>query len=397
MNFKNFFNLVKLESTRVARNKVVLVLLICFCLIMFVISMSTSETNKNFKVAIFLDGMEINEVVSIDVIKDKIKDENFIVVNSLEEGIQLVQNNKAIMFFEVQPPSEPNMPQKILIHYNQIDFKIQNLVASFESAKVQYTYEEVTNFLKEYGITLNDDYFDLISFQPYLNKSYESKQLFFSQILVTCIAIVLMFGLIYLISKDNETKLSKNLAYLPISKDVYLFAKIIPFILLGLLQVCVIFVLGWLILGIDYALNPLIILLISLVFIIAIVMSGFLFALCKSQISASLFAIMSILIPFFTYSTSFISSYYFPIQILLYLFPCTLAFDLFNGMVFGGIVLWENILIMLLQIIIYYVVIRLILNREPKNKKKDANKIKKNQELTANSKIDKVNLSNSKK
>ena len=368
MKFKNFVKLAKLETLRIARNKLVLVLLVCFCLVMFIVAMGVDNSKNELKFAIFLNGAELSQVEAIDVVKDKVKEENFIVVNNKDEGFKLLSQNEVIMFFELQETTTEN--EKIIIHYNQLDFKVQSLVNAFESEKVRFTYEQVTQVLGEdYGIIINKEYFDLVSFNKYPNNSFSTQQLFFSQLLPIIIAVVLMFGLIYLISRDNETKVSKNLAYLPIKKDEYILLKMTPFILLGAIQVIVILLLGWLILGIDFAINPALIFLVSLIFIIATIMYGFLCSLCKSQISASLLAILGILIPFFTYSTSFLCSYYLPVQALICLFPTSFAFDLFGGMVFGGVILWKNVLILAIQSVAYYFIVRFILTRERKNKK----------------------------
>ena len=176
-----------------------------------------------------------------------------------------------------------------------------------------------------------------------------------------------MLGLAYSISKDNETNVAKNTLYMPIGLHKYLWSKVVPYILLGVVESAVLVLLGRLLFGISPVINPIVIILFTLLFIMASIMLGLVCANFKNQISTVFCSIGTILIPEFILVSTFAGALPLYVKIFLYLTPIG-AFDmLFNPMLYSGVIAWANVLYLILQIIFYYVVAWLILKKRTRN------------------------------
>ena len=112
---------------------------------------------------------------------------------------------------------------------------------------------------------------------------------------------------------------------------------------------------------INYQTNLFIILLISSLFIISTTVLGSLFGSLKSQIAEVFCDMMVVLIPLFVMSVVFIQSLALPIQMFLYMMPMVPFVMLLNSMMFGGVINWVYIAILIAQILIYYLITYCIL------------------------------------
>jgi ABC-2 type transport system permease protein len=178
-----------------------------------------------------------------------------------------------------------------------------------------------------------------------------------------CVGLVLMLGLAYSISRDNETQVSKNIAYLPVGVHKYLFSKIIPYFLLGMAQLALMFVLGSVFFNINFATNFFVVLMLSSLFILSILLLSSLFSMFKSQIAAVFVDMLVILLPVFVSTIVYVQACPVYIQAILDCFPITPYITFLNSMIFNGVVIWEYVFIFLVQIIVYYALTITILKR----------------------------------
>jgi hypothetical protein len=153
--------------------------------------------------------------------------------------------------------------------------------------------------LAKYGNNMNETHFEILSFQQVNNQFVGIQQLSFSIEVACCVSIILMLGLAYSLARDNETQVSKNICYIPVGVNKYLLSKTIPYILLGILELTVMYGLGYICFDIKYEINIFLIVLLSIFFIASVVALGLIFSLLKSQIATIFLDMLSILLPLF--------------------------------------------------------------------------------------------------
>ena len=185
----------------------------------------------------------------------------------------------------------------------------------------------------------------------------------FSLEVAVTLSIILMFGVAYSMARDNETSVSKNINFMPLSKTKYIFSKTLPFVLLGFLELILVLLIGHLVFNINYQINVVAIFLISMLFVASTTLLGALFGSFKSQIACVFFDMLAIILPMFVISTTLTNTLTLPVQIFLYFFPIVPFVLNINAMMFNGIVNWMCVVILVLQIIVFYIIIYLVIKR----------------------------------
>ncbi|MBQ7798663.1 MAG: ABC transporter permease [Clostridia bacterium] len=357
---KHFFKLIKYEFKRVARNKFVMSMLLCFSIVILLLLSFVNAKSNSYPIAVFLDGQNIEEVGVIDMLYENMEGSKIVYVDSREEGLEKLRENDVCFFIALNSDTDPVTATFYYDGGSAVGRTIKN---GLLEKKGEYTYQVTSEFLKEYGITVNEAYFNTISFETSTKDEITAHQVPFGIEVASCVSIILMFGLAYSISRDNETKVSKNIAYMPLGTHKYLWAKIIPYFTLGMLEMIIVYAMGGLFFKIDYQVNPLIIFLLSSFFVMATIMLGLLFSCCKSQIATLFLCMGVIVVPIFAVTMIFIQTSILPFRRLLYCMPISVFAGFLNGMMFSGVIMWWSILAFVIQIIVYYILTVYIINK----------------------------------
>ncbi|MFQ6724399.1 MAG: ABC transporter permease [Clostridia bacterium] len=362
---KTFFKMIKYEAMRVVRNKVVLTMLLSFSIILLLIISFVQVDTKNYPIAIFTDGVDINDVGVMDVIEENIQFNRVTFVDSKEEGLKLVKRGR-VCFFICLDAGENLDDTTAVFYYDQSSTIGRTVKNNVSDAKNEFAYDTITEFLDKYGIKLKESYFQLVTFEPTSTNTIEVTQVPFAMEVGICVAIVLMFGLAYSMSRDNETNVSKNLSYMPVGTNRYLMSKVVPYYLLGFAQLVVLYSMGSLFFKIHFQINILLAMLLTSVFVLAVIAMGLIFSLLKSQIATIFIDMLTIVLPMFILTMVYVQATPIFVQILLYCFPVVPFVRLLNGMMFNGVILWWQIGVLLVQVVVYYLIAMLILKRRVK-------------------------------
>ena len=277
---------------------------------------------KQFPIAVYTDGVVIEDANVMDVIEEKIETDRITYVDSKEEGLNLIKHNK-VSFFVYLNAGEEIDEITATFYYDQSNAVARSIAEGLKEAKNKYAYETISGFLMQYGIELNETYFDLITFEPASKNAISIRQMPFALEVACCISLVLMLGIAYSMARDNETQVSKNIAYLPIGVNRYLFSKIIPYFVLGILQLLIMFVLGMLCFKIKFELNFFATLGLSSFFIFALVTLATLLSTLKSQIATIFLDMLIILAPVFISTIVYVQACPLYIQVFLNTLPIT--------------------------------------------------------------------------
>ncbi len=358
---KQFFKISKYEMLRVARNKVVFAMLIFFSIAFLLISTFIQTKMDKYPIAVFTDGLSAEQDV-VTLIEDNLKEGKIIYVNSAEEGKDLVKKNKVCFFICLNAGEEKDNVTAVF-YYDQSNIVGKTVADKLQDAKNQYAYNTITEFLAKYGITLNESYFQTITFQTITERHIGIKQSIFVLEIAVCVSLVLMLGLAYSVARDNETQVSKNLAYLPIGVNKYMLAKILPYFCLGMLELAICLFLGVRLVNIQYQVNIFIILALMSLPVLAILMLGFVFCQLKSQISTIFFDMLAIILPIFITWAIYVQACPIYIQVLLNCFPLVPIIYFLQGMVFNGVYLWHYVPIFITQIVVFYLIAYIILKK----------------------------------
>ena len=358
---KSFFQMVKFESLRVIRNKTVICLFVLFPIVLLFI-LGTLFNTTSYKVAINRNGVSNTDLNVIELIQKKINIDNVIEVSTDEEGKELMFEGEAVFYIALK---KTKSEITATIYYDHSTITGQNIKSSLTSLKNQYAYNTVKNLLKnEYGIKLDEKYFNLMSFKNInVTPANYNKSMFVIEFAIF-IAIVMMFGLAFSISRDNETGVSKQLAYTPIGINKYLMSKFIPYLCLGLIQSAIMLVIGKIIFEMEYSANILVYMLFVLLFLIALISLGMVICMLKNQIVVAIIAMATIVLPVFALLSGFVTSYPPIVRSFLFLFPITSFIELFRSILFNNIVLYKYIVILLVLTIVYYVLALIIMRKK---------------------------------
>lgn len=359
---KQFFKLVGCETKRVMRNKVVFTMLMVFSVVLLLVLSFVQVNTSSYPIAIFTDGVNIEEAGVIQLIEENLPTSKITYVDTKQEGIDMIKSNAACFFICLVAGDETNQTTAVF-YYDQSNTMGRTVVSELNNAKNEYSYKTTNEFLSKYGITLNETYFDLIKFEPVSDKVISIKQMPFAIEVTCCVSIVLMLGLAYSLARDNETQVSKNIAYIPVGVNRYLLSKVVPYFVLGIIEMSVMYLLGIIFFKIQFQINILLVILLSSFFILAVIMLGLLFSLFKSQIATISLDMLVIILPIFVSIVVYVQACPLYIQILLYCVPITPFISFLNCMMFNGVILWWNIPIFIAQILIYYLIAVIIMEK----------------------------------
>lgn len=361
---KQFLKLIKYEFKRVARNKAVMFMLLFFSAFMLIaLSFSDVKTTK-FSIGIYTDGQNLEDVGVIDLIYEEMKEADIVYIDSEDKGIEKLKKGEICFFIAL---NSSNNPVTATFYYDSSSFVGRNIKSNLSEEKADYTYKITSDFLSEYGITVNEAYFNSVTFKSATKSKVNVKKASFTIEAVSFISIIIMFGLAYSMSRDNENKISKNIAYMPINVHTYLWCKIIPYFILGMIQMALILIIGGVFFDIHYQLNPFIIFILSSLFVLSTIMISLLFGNCRSQIATVFLDMGALLIPIFASMLVFTETLFLPLKIVILGLPITSFISLLNGMMFSEIIIWKNVLILALSSIIYYLATVYIINKKTVN------------------------------
>ena len=356
---KSFLNISKLEAIRIFRNKYIFGFLLFFPLVV-VLLLGIMPKQVELKIAINYDGLDSTNSTVLELINEKVFHENVIEVNSDEQGKELLKQGKINFFISLDSSTTPVNSKFYYDSSSELSTIIQE---KFENLQNEYAYETITEFIEDYGIILNDNYFHLIQFEPYDNNELTYSQRLFVIEVGTFLSIVFLFGMAFSVTRDNETGVYKQIAYTPININKYLLCKSLPYFILGLFQSIIMLLLGKYFLNINYQANIFLIFIILLLFVYCTIILGLLISQFKNQIITTFISMFVILLPVFALNINSIDYYPFVFQILLYCFPLTSFMNLFKFLIFNGVINYFNTLILLLQCIVFYCLVVFIFKK----------------------------------
>lgn len=355
---KSFFSVVKLESIRIFRNRYIFLFLLLFPSVMILILGSLNVQN-NYKVAVNYSGLGGEAFVS-EIISQNIPAENIMEVNSDEEGKNLLKNGTVSLYILFNAQTQP---VTATFYYDSSSNAGATIKEKFKNMQNEYAYQTITEFLSTYGITVNNEYFHSIEFQPYNNEEITFDQRFFITEIGTFLSIILLFGMAYSVARDNETGVYRQVAYTPLGLNKYLLSKAFPYLVLGLFQSVIMLLMGAFYFNIAFKANVLLILLFMFLFVCSTVFLGLLISQFKYQIITAFFAMIIILLPMFALRLFDIDSYPFFVKVILHSFPLSSFMNLLKFIIFNGIVKIIDVIILLLQSAVFYLSVYFILKK----------------------------------
>ncbi len=358
---KNFFKIVGYEAKRITRNKVVITMLLLFSISIIVFVSSILKAQKNFPIAIYLESGDFSNNKVIELIHDNYEKDSITYVNSDLEGLDLMNKGKVCVFLSIPEDTEED---KVTLYYDSSNYVCTSLMNQISNTANRYAYASFVETLRNFGITLNTNILDEIVYEPSNITHVENYHIPFALEVATAIAIVMMFGIAYSIARDNETSVSKSLSYVPIGINTYMLSKILPYFILGLVQTAVIMFIDTAILNdINFQSSILEITLFSTFFILSSIILGMLFSMLRSQISAVFCDIATIVIPIFVISFTFVDNLNIFTQFLLYAIPGTPYVLFLNSLLYNGIVNWFYIIVLAVQVVVYYLLTYFIIKK----------------------------------
>lgn len=358
---KQFLQLVKYEFKRITRNKFVMSMLVGFSIIVLMILSMVNVDKKNVPVAVYLDGQSVESVEIFDVVEEEIGLNKIIYVSSKEEGLSKLKKNEVCLYIEIHSETQPI---SAIFYYDSSSNIGRDVKGDLTEKQSEYTYQATNMFLDKFGIKINEAYFKGISFKSSTSTKVSSKQIAFVLEVASVVSIILMFGLAYSMSRDNETRVSRNLAYMPIGIHKYLLSKLIPYIVLSILEFILIYFIG--ILGFNIVFQSNVFLLFSafMLFSLSTLTMGLLFSCSKSQISTIFMDMGVILIPVFALLMTFVPCLPVGFKLILHSMPIINFVPLMNGMVYSGIIIWKHLIILVGLIGTYYLLTVLVMKRK---------------------------------
>lgn len=199
------------------------------------------------------------------------------------------------MYFFVAVDAAAN-PVSATFYYDNSSNAGNLLVDQLRNKQLKYTYQSVIDFLASYGITLNKQYFNLISFKAIQHGKINQNQRIMP-LTSSFVATIIMFGLAYTMARDNETNVIKQISYTPIKTHTYLLSKAIPFLILGFVQGLLLMLVGTWIYGVQFQAHFAIIALVYALFVCASTSLGLVFSCVNNQTTSTFATMVAILLP----------------------------------------------------------------------------------------------------
>jgi len=324
--------------------------------------MSTiSGANTEYKLAIYTDSINPDDAEVITLIDSKLDNYHITYVDTREEGQELLKQNKVSLYLQLDASTTP---ESAILYYNSATIAGNLLNSKVSDVKNKYAYTSIVQFLKGYGIKVNQKYFNFLSFKHSTPTALPFVQITFGIQIAACVACVIMFGIAYSTARNNETNISRNLAYLPVGVNRHLISKALPYLVIGILEVLLLLGLGSWLFNIQYQINLFIIIAFSILFIISSIMLGYIFGSVKSQITAVLLDFMFILIPIIIETCTLLNVLPQGMQMILCMIPVIPFMEGLTAMVFNGVIVWDMVIILAVQFVIYYAISYLITRKK---------------------------------
>lgn len=356
---KSFFQLTKFEIIRIFRNKIIVLFLILLpvALLLFLSTMNVDKAN--YKIGIFKDGLSYDQIDLMTVIDENMATDKLVEVSSKQKGLEQLNKGEIQFFICVDSSTDPISAVVYYDGSSEVGNSIKNKVNNDINKKAYETLTEKFDWIE-----WNDTYFKTVTFESSVGQETPYKKRIFPLEVACFLSLILLFGLSYSISRDNEAGVNKQISYTPIGLNKYMMSKLLPYCVLGLLELFAIYGLGALLFKIQYQINIALIILLSMLFVFATLSIGLMFSLQKSQIVTAFFDMLIILLPIFALSTMFLDAFPIVIQIVLYFAPITPFLQMIKYAIFNGVFLWWHLVILLAQTIGYYLISLQILKRK---------------------------------
>lgn len=372
---KNFFTLVKYEIIKLSRNKLLFVFLLLFPILMtiglnsFQINEAVTSGNNSSEEITYEEAMqslEKDEVLASIFIEGNLQD-NPEIINTIdkfygfnhlakaetqEEGENMLKRGEVYFYIYL---NVENQPAHAEFYYDSAPYYSPIMINNLRKKQLEITYNSVIEYLDSYGITLNEEYFNTVEFTPIQEQKVTYKQRMLG-IGSTFIAIVVMFGLSYSMSRDNETSVIKQVAYTPISPNKYLLSKALPLVVLAFVQSIILLGMGFLFYDLTLQSSFFVVVSTYLLFVLASAGLGLVFSSLKNQTTATFATMISILFPLVAIYIGSTSAFPALIEWLFYILPLTPFMELFNMQVFTGVTVSKYILALVIQIFSYYLI-----------------------------------------
>lgn len=364
-SIKSFFKIVGLEITKVFRNKAVLFSLISFTFVLLILmSFVNSDINSggtNVSIGINKNGANISGTAIEKVLQISENQQNFENISTLNEGIKKVNNCDLDLFINVNTDTTP---LTISVYYDKTNYIARTVVNTIQG-KTNILIQEATNeYLNVIGVTVDEKYFDVVNYEPINKHNVNLRSSLFVAVTLMCISVVIIYGLAYSMARDNETQTIKNICYMPMGVSRYLLSKMVPYIILGVFELIISLVMGSLLYKISYQINLFILAAFCLIFIIALICLGLLISMFKSQTAAVVVGSLFILFPLLSTFSTVVRDVPSIVQYVVYLIPGVPFQKAMSAMVFNGVVLWKEIVLLLLQALAFCLTTHLLLKRK---------------------------------
>ena len=351
------------EVKMFARNKALLVIVLSLSALIILFMSVFVKTKLSVPIALCgatdLDGNDVSTIIT-----STIESTEIVLVDSVEEGKELVRNGSVGMLISIDNDSK----QTRAIVYVDTALTTGSLIMDrLHLAKYEYAYSRIIKSCEEFGIKIDNNYFHLIDIQTANVVYTDYTQSLFSVELAVSVSAVLMFSIAYATSRNFETAVGKNMAYLPIGANRSLFSKIIPYFVLGLIQLMVLIPLGQFLFDLTFASNIAILTLFGCVFVLACLSMGLMFGMARSQIVAMLLDFATILLPLLMIFLGTMTIKPLYIEIFLNFSPIYPFVKLFNGLAYNNTILWQPLLYLIMQCVGYYLIALAIYKKRAKS------------------------------
>lgn len=360
--FVSFWQLVFFEFKKLLRSPIILSFLIIGPLSMqiflgFVIEKNNlTRDNFNFQENIcFVQNGEVDEEVT-DALNYVVSKEEINWTTGFDDAILKLKLQKVLMVLSVDTQKNP---QEITIYYDSSNALSREFQKNTEKLQQKYAYLAVVDFLDEYfSITIDEKYFNSTQYENLVSEK-NPFTISFPSFLSVFLAFVVMIGISYSVARDNETQVVAHIRYMPLSVNKYLLVKGTLYLILGIFNFFLL-MFGGLIFHLTIAGSIFELSLFVVVFLMSFIAMNMLFSTSKNQISSISLSLLFILVPVIIGMMLSLNSLPVVLQTILLLSPLTSFLEVCRSFVLYGVFDYLYLIIMLVEMIIFYVLAVLI-------------------------------------
>lgn len=357
-----FLKLMGYEAKRIFRNRAIFVMLLAFAIVVIVMLFFVQSANMNYVLAVYSDGMDVADEDGFVIVSDMLH-AKVVYVDTEDRGLEMVKMSEATFFVRFERGNGEDDPPKAIIYFDGSNRVASGLAGEFRDMKNKRAYSGLLDWLEEWGVTMDRAYFERVALRPVMEE-YNRVQLSFALEIAAFVSLILMMGIAYSLARDRETGVAKNVAYIPIGYNTYFFSKLIPYFILGMLEMLLLCGLGAWLMNITFQINIGVVWLLSSVFVTATLALGLFFSMMRSQISTVFLGMISMLLPLFVEMLVVVSALPTFVRVLLNFLPVTPFIQLFNGMIYNGVLTWWNIPILAAQTVVYYLAALVVIKKQ---------------------------------